>query len=73
MKIGKSIFTKLMISFVLYAILVVITLILCLMLEAIVIGEGNLTSTQPYNLIDDNGVPVNLDIAKKNRGLGRRT
>lgn len=65
MKIGKSIFTKLIMSFVLYAVLVVVTLILCLMLEAVVVGEGSPVSTQPYSLIDGSGEPVNLDIAEK--------
>ncbi|MGN0695527.1 MAG: ATP-binding protein [Oscillospiraceae bacterium] len=65
MKIGKSIFTKLMVSFVFYAVLVVVTLILCLMLEAVVVGEGSPLSTQPYSLIDENGEPVNLDISEK--------
>lgn len=65
MKIGKSIFTKLIGSFILYAVLVVVTLILCLMLEAVLIGEGSPVSTQPYSLIDENGNPINLDIAKK--------
>lgn len=65
MKIGKSIFTKLIVSFILYAVLVVVTLILCLMLEAVVVGDGNPVSSQPYSLIDDNGEPVNLDIAEK--------
>lgn len=65
MKIGKSIFTKLMVSFILYAVLVVVTLILCLMLEAVVVGDGSPVSSQPYSLIDDNGEPVNLDIAEK--------
>lgn len=65
MKIGKSIFTKLMMSFVLYAVLVVVTLILCLMLEAIVVGGGDPVSAQPYSLIDDNGELINLDIAEK--------
>lgn len=65
MKIGKSIFTKLIGCFILYAVLVIITFILCLILEAVIIGNGNPANSNPYSLINDNGEPVNLDIAEK--------
>lgn len=65
MKIGKSIFTKLIGCFILYAVLVIITFILCLILEAVIIGNGNPANSNPYSLINDNGKLVNLDIAEK--------
>ena len=55
MRLKKSIFTKLIGSFLLYAVVMAITFVACLLLEAMLIGEGNPTSIYPYNIIDENG------------------
>ncbi len=65
MKIRKSIFTKLIGSFVLYAVITVLTFILCLVLEMVVIGKGNPSDIMPDSIIDEDGNIVNLDIAQK--------
>ena len=65
MKIRKSIFTKLIGSFILYAVATVLTFILCLLLSVVFIGEGDLNRVRPDNVIDENGNVINLDIAQK--------
>ena len=65
MKIKKSIFIKLIGSFILYAIAMILTFVLCIWLEGIFIGEGNLDRLHPNHLIDENGDVVNLEIAQK--------
>ena len=65
MKIKKSIFTKLIGSFLLYAAAMVATFVLCLVLEAALIGEGNPENIMPNSIVDENGNVVNLDIAGK--------
>lgn len=68
MKIKKSIFTKLIGSFVLYAAAVCITFVLCMLLEMMLIGNGDITSLQPSRIIDEHGSVVNLEIAQKMGG-----
>ena len=65
MKIRKSIFTKLIGSFILYAVATVLTFILCLLLSVVFIGEGDLNRVRPDNVVDKNGNVINLDIAQK--------
>lgn len=65
MKIKKSIFTKLIGSFILYAVFTVLTFILCLVLSLIIIGEGSMRTVRPDSVIDENGNVVNLEIAQK--------
>lgn len=65
MKIRKSIFTKLIGSFILYAVATVLTFILCLLLSVVFIGEGDLNRVRPDNIVDENGNVINLDIAQK--------
>jgi len=65
LKIRKSIFTKLIGSFILYAVATVLTFILCLLLSVVFIGEGDLNRVRPDNVIDENGNVINLDIAQK--------
>lgn len=65
MKIRKSIFTKLIGSFILYAVATVLTFILCLLLSVVFIGEGDLNRVRPDNVVDENGNVINLDIAQK--------
>lgn len=65
LKIKKSIFTKLIGSFLFYAAAMVATFVLCLVLEAALIGEGNPENIMPNSIVDENGNVVNLDIAGK--------
>lgn len=65
LKIKKSIFAKLIGSFVIYAAAVFFTFILCLILEAVVIGEGNPENILPDSIVDESGNMVNLEIAEK--------
>ena len=65
MKIRKSIFTKLIGSFVLYAIITVLTFIIYLALEATIIGNGDISRISPDSVIDENVNVVNLEIAQK--------
>ena len=65
MKIRKSIFTKLIGSFILYAVATVLTFVLCLLLSVVFIGEGDLNRVRPDNVVDENGNVINLDIAQK--------
>lgn len=65
MKIRKSIFTKLIGSFVLYAIIMFFTLMFCFFLEAFIIAGGKTTNLQPDGVIDENGNVVNLEIAQR--------
>lgn len=65
LKIKKSIFTKLIGSFLFYAAAMVATFVLCLVLEAALIGEGNPENIMPNSIVDENGNIVNLDIAGK--------
>lgn len=65
MKIKKSIFTKLIGSFLLYALLIIITLVLCIFVQALIISEGNVTEISPESLIDETGNVTNIQIAQK--------
>lgn len=64
MRVKKSIFSKLIGSFILFAVITVFTFILCLMIEGLVIGEGNAVNTQPAGAIGEDGT-VNLEYAQK--------
>jgi len=64
-KIKKSIFTKLIGCFILYAVSTVLTLMLCLLLEVVFISEGNPNDILPESIIDENGTVVNIDIVQK--------
>lgn len=65
MKIKKSIFTKLIGSFILYAVATILTFAFCMFLSIVFIGNGNAASVRPDNIIDENGNIINLDIAQK--------
>lgn len=65
MKIKKSIFTKLIGSFLLYAGAMVLTFVVCLVIDAAVLGEGNPGNIMPNSIVDENGNIVNLEIAGK--------
>ena len=48
MRLKKSIFTKLMGSFILYVVILFFTFAVYLLLEAVLIGEGNPANLYPY-------------------------
>lgn len=68
MKLKKSIFTKLIGSFILYAIMIVLTFILCMILSIVFIGDGDINSVRPDKVIDENGNIVNLETVQKMKG-----
>lgn len=61
----KSIFTKLMGSFILFGILTVVTFVLCLFFQAALLSGGNMNTITPQGVIDDNGNVTELDSAEK--------
>lgn len=65
MKIKKSIFTKLIASFVLYAVAIILTFVFCMLLSIVFIGNGDASNVRPDNIIDENGNVINLDVAQK--------
>lgn len=65
MKIRKSIFSKLIGSFLLYAVLLLLTFMVFVLLEALVISEGKITKVSPESVIDEQGNVVNIEIAQK--------
>lgn len=64
MKIKKSIFTKLIGSFLLYAVLIIATFVVCVWLEALIISEGKITKISPESMIDEQGNVSNIEVAK---------
>lgn len=58
----KSIFFKSIGSFILFAVAIVITFVLCLVLEAVVIGGGDPTGWNPNAVIDEYGNVTNIEI-----------
>ena len=67
-KLKKSIFTKLIGSFILYAVTTVLTFILCLLLSIVFIGKGDINRVRPDKVIDENGNVANLDTVQKMGG-----
>lgn len=61
----KSIFNKLIGSFIVYAVAFVLTFIVCLLLEGIALGDGNPQNIHPNSIIDDYGRVVNLEYAQR--------
>lgn len=55
MKVGKSIFTKLFISFIVFAFAIVGTFIISLIATAVLIGGGDVNTLSPYMLVNENG------------------
>jgi len=64
LRIKKSIFTKLIGSFLLYAVLIVITFVICFIFQALVITEGEITKISPESMIDEQGNVTNIEIAR---------
>lgn len=61
-KFKKRIFTKLIVCFVSLPILLIITALLCLLLDFVIFTQGNAQNLIPYNVVDENGKLQNLDI-----------
>ena len=68
MRLKKSIFTKLMGSFILYVVILFFTFAVYLLLEAVLIGEGNPANLYPYQIIDENGNVAGIEILEKMGG-----
>lgn len=64
----RSIFTKLIGSFIFYALCLITTFVLCLVLETLIIGEGDIPSIEPQHLLDENGNIKNINIAENMGG-----
>lgn len=60
MKLRKSIFTKLIGCFILYAIIMVITFALCMLLDVVVMSKGNPVGIYPVGILDENGDVADL-------------
>ncbi|MDE6516626.1 MAG: hypothetical protein K2L18_02090, partial [Acetatifactor sp.] len=65
MKLKKSIFTKLIGSFILYVVVMILTFAVCLLLETMLIVEGDPTSLYPYGIIDEEGNVAGMEILQK--------
>lgn len=61
MKLRKSIFTKLIGCFILYAIIMVITFALCMLLDVVVMSKGNPIGIYPVGILDENGDVADLE------------
>lgn len=64
----KRIFTKLIGSFFLFLIIVMLTFVGCIFFEGFLIGEGTLDSLMPYNIVDPDGTVKNIDSVKRMGG-----
>lgn len=65
MRLKKSIFTKLIGSFILYVVVMILTFVVCLLLETMLIVEGDPTSLYPYGIIDEDGNVAGMEILQK--------
>ncbi|MDE5748297.1 MAG: HAMP domain-containing protein, partial [Acetatifactor sp.] len=65
MRLKKSIFTKLIGCFVLYVVVMIVTFVVCLLLEVWLIAEGDPTSLYPYGIIDEDGNVAGMEILQK--------
>lgn len=61
MRLRKSIFTKLIGCFILYAIIMVITFALCMLLDVLVMSKGNPVGIYPVGILDENGDVADLE------------
>ncbi|MCM1179641.1 MAG: HAMP domain-containing histidine kinase [Clostridium sp.] len=64
-RLKKSIFTKLIGSFFLFLVIVMVTFVACLLLEGVLFGRGTLDSLMPQNIVDGNGNVRNIDAVKR--------
>ena len=68
MRLKKSIFTKLIGSFILYVVVLFFTFAAYLLLEAVLIGEGNPANLYPYQIVDESGNVSGIEILQKMGG-----
>ncbi len=61
MRLRKSIFTKLIGCFILYVIIMVITFVLCMLLDVLVMSKGNPVGIYPVGILDENGDVADLE------------
>lgn len=61
MRLRKSIFTKLIGSFILYVVIMIITYAVCLLLELLLLSKGDPTSIYPVGILDENGEVTGLE------------
>lgn len=61
MRLRKSIFTKLIGCFILYVIVMIITFILCLLLDILIMSKGNPVGIYPIGILDENGRVADLE------------
>lgn len=61
MRLRKSIFTKLIGCFILYVIIMVITFVLCMLLDILVMSKGNPVGIYPVGILDENGDVADLE------------
>lgn len=64
-RLKKSIFTKLIGSFFLFLIIVMITFAACLVLEVFLFGGGTPDNLMPQDIIDEDGNVKNIDAVKR--------
>lgn len=64
-RLKKRIFTKLIGSFFLFLVIVMLTFVICLLLEGFIIGKGQLDNLMPYNVVDEDGNVKNIDSIKR--------
>lgn len=60
LKVKRGIFQKLVISYIIFSILVSISLVICLLISAAAITEGNTDALSPYEVVDERGNIKNL-------------
>lgn len=65
MKFRKSIFTRLIINFIVYAVSLVLFFMAALVIQSAVISGGDFQSMDPYQLIADDGTITDTEILKR--------
>lgn len=60
-KIKKGIFQKLVISYIIFSLLTILSAFFCLILTALDLTKGDIKSFIPYEILDENGEIKNLD------------
>lgn len=60
-KFKRGIFQKLVISYIVFSVLVTISLVVCLLISAVAITGGDTDALSPYEIVDDSGNITNLN------------
>ncbi|MDE5891533.1 MAG: hypothetical protein K2H45_01285, partial [Acetatifactor sp.] len=61
MRLRKSIFTKLIGSFILYVVIMITTFAVCLLLELLFISKGDPAGIYPVGILDENGEVTGME------------